>query len=95
MKLTAKQRAALKPYEKNMRTAVKSDWTRGVSTTAVRLMESVRNEVTGKVEHVGPCPNCILNLVRTVGKWYFADIEALEKAAARKAAKKAANGTKV
>ena len=76
--LTAAQISRLAPYEKNMLTAVRSDWTRGLGSTGITVLAQVREEVTGQKEFVNrSCPFCLLELVRTVGWWYFEDKAAL------------------
>lgn len=90
-KLTAAQIARLAPYEKNMYTAVYSDWTRGIGQNGITVLSQVREEVTGEKQFVNrSCPFCLLDLVRTVGRWYFedkpveADSEAVESEAPTK-----------
>lgn len=83
-KLTGDQIAELKPYEENMRTAVKSDWTRGIGRHGIETMKRIRAEVTGNRAFVNTsCPVCVLSLVREVGRLYFAAVEAAEKAAGK------------
>lgn len=83
-RLTPAQLVSLEPYEKNMQTAVFSDWTRGIGQTGITVLAQVRDEVTGQKMFVNrSCPFCLLDLVRTVGRWYFEDKAA---AAAREAA---------
>ena len=92
-KLTSEQLDALRPYEKNMETAIKSDWTRGIGTAGLRTMARIRKEASGGTTFVNmSCPVCVLELVRQVGRWYFEDKDApvVKKAKAprkRKAAK--------
>lgn len=77
-RLTAAQLARLAPYEKNMYTAVYSDWTRGIGQNGITVLSQVREEVTGEKQFVNrSCPFCLLDLVRTVGRWYFEDKAAL------------------
>lgn len=73
-KLTPEQLALLAPYESNMRTAVRSDWTRGITSAGLSTMAAIREAVTGVRQSLNrSCPFCLLELVRTVGRWYFAD----------------------
>lgn len=79
-KLTAQQIESLRPYEKGMYTAVNSDWVRGVGDAGLRLMASIHKEIAGGGTFINmACPVCVLNLVRAVGKWYFADKDAPAK----------------
>ena len=72
--LTPAQMERLKPYEKNMETAVRSDWTRGLGRTGYAVLSDIQTEVIGHREFINlSCPVCCLNLVRTVGRWYFAN----------------------
>lgn len=89
-KLTAAELKQLAPYETNMQTAVESDWTRGIGRRGILLMKEIREAVTGRKQHVnGSCPSCVLNLVREVGRWYFADKAAKRKKAPKVAPKEA------
>ena len=73
-KLTVSQVAALRPFEENLETAVRSDWTRGLLSDDLRLMARIHKEVAGGSTYIDlSCPYCVLTLVRTVGKWYIAD----------------------
>ena len=85
-KLTAAELKQLAPYESNMLTAVDSDWTRGIGRRGILLMKEIREAVTGRKQHVnGSCPSCVLNLVREVGRWYFADKPKPRKKATKEA----------
>ena len=76
-RLTPEELASLAPFEKNMETAIASDWTRGIGSRGVMLMAAIRDDVSGRHQRVnGSCPSCVLSLVREVGRWYFADREA-------------------
>jgi len=73
--LTAEELFALAPYEPNMASAVKSDYARGIDRSALRLMKAIYLDVSGS--RVAPdlcCAQCIVRLVRTVGRWYFEDV---------------------
>lgn len=73
-RLTEAQIDSLRPYEKNMETAVRSDWTRGLRETGLRLMAAIKKEIEGGSTYVDmACNVCCLNLVRTVARWYFED----------------------
>lgn len=70
--LTAAQMAAAAPYERNMETAVKSDWTRGLGRNGARVLAQISKEVAGGSSYVNTaCPDCVLRLARRVGVWYF------------------------
>lgn len=79
-RLTREEVALLKPYEENMRTALDSDWTRGLGGDGVRAMKAVLESMTGKKHFVVQgCAGCVLRLARTVGRWYFEDVLALAR----------------
>ena len=70
--LTPAQMAAAAPYEANMATAVKSDWTRGLGRNGAKTLAQISKEVAGGSDYIDiTCPGCVLNLVRRVGRWYF------------------------
>ena len=78
--ITAQEYAALRPYEANMKTALASDWTRGLGRTGIQVMKEIRDAVVGRRIYVNAsCPVCVIQLVREVGRLYFAYQEAVEK----------------
>lgn len=77
-KLTPAQLEELRPYEKNMETAIRSDWSRGLGSRGIDTMARIRKEVNGEAYVNRSCPVCVLELVRTVGRWYFEDLAAVE-----------------
>ena len=97
--LTPAQMAALAPYERNMKTAVESDWTRGLGSTGAKVLGRILREVAGGPSHVDlSCPDCVLRLCRRVGRWYFdtqekerekAALRSLEEAARKEREKEA------
>lgn len=77
-KLTGEELKQLAPFEANMKTAVESDWTRGIGRHGIATMKAIRDSVLGKPQHVNTgCPSCVLSLVREVGRWYFSDKDSL------------------
>ena len=75
--LTPAQMEALTPYEKNMLCAVKSDYTRGLGKTGLTACAEVYKTVTGREYFLNlSCNFWCTDLVRRVGRWYFATKEA-------------------
>lgn len=86
MILTEEEFKALEPYEKNMSTAVRAGWARNPGSSALDLMQTVYARVSGTAMKINKgCGTCILNLLKDVGRIYFADKE--ERNAAGKAEK--------
>lgn len=83
--LNAEQRAALAPYEKQMRTATEARWVSHIPQGGIDLMLRVWKELTGtdRIFRQG-CGTCILNLVADLGVLYFDEPD--EKAAEKPAA---------
>ncbi len=78
---TEKQMKELSVWEPNMRTAVRSNWARGIGSTAARRMNEIYNAATGAKGTVNAsCAGCMLNLLRDVGRLYFAQKEARKPA---------------
>ena len=71
--LNAEQRAALAPYERQMRTATEARWVSHIPQSGIDIMLGVWKELTGtdRVFRQG-CGTCILNLVADLGVLYFA-----------------------
>lgn len=97
-KFTEKQMAFLATQERDMRTAVESNWSRYPGQANIEQMRKIWEELTGQTREIRlSCSSCILNLVRDMGILYFAqkkeqeaDLAAEEAAAAAKAAEEAA-----
>lgn len=86
---TEEQMKELSVWEPNMRTAVRSNWARGIGSTAARRMNEIYNAATGAKGTVNAsCAGCMLNLLRDVGRLYFAQKDAKES-------EKESAGTKV
>lgn len=76
MVFTRQQLDRLAPYEKNMRTAVLSDWSGGLGRRGIREMKAVWEEHTGRPYTLNEsCSRCIMKLLKMVGSRYFQDIE--------------------
>ena len=76
MILTEKEFKALEPYEKNMSTAIRAGWARNPGSSALDLMQTVYGRVSGTAMKINKgCGTCILNLLKDVGRIYFADKE--------------------
>ena len=92
-KFTEKQMAFLATQERDMRTAVESNWSRYPGQANIEQMRKIWEELTGQTREIRlSCSSCILNLVRDMGVLYFAqkkEQEADLAAAAAKAAKAA------
>lgn len=92
-KFTEKQMAFLATQERDMRTAVESNWSRYPGQANIEQMRKIWEELTGQTREIRlSCSTCILNLVRDMGILYFAqkkEQEADLAAAAAKAAKAA------
>lgn len=84
------QLEALRPYEQNFHTAVYSDYARRVGgPEAANLIARTYQEATGVALPVYPsCADCMLRLLKQVGKAYFADLIAIENAKIEEAAKR-------
>lgn len=95
-KFTEKQIAFLATQERDMRTAVESNWSRYPGQANIEQMRKIWEELTGQTREIRlSCSSCILNLVRDMGILYFAqkkEQEADLAAAAAKAAKVADAG---
>ena len=94
-KFTEKQMAFLATQERDMRTAVESNWSRYPGQANIEQMRKILEELTGQTREIRlSCSSCILNLVRDMGILYFAqkkEQEADLAAAAAKAAEEAAS----
>ena len=80
MRLTEEQYRSLEQYEQNMRTALRSSYARNPGRIALLGIQDIYNDVA-KVNNrinVG-CSVCILNLLKDVGRIYFADKEERER----------------
>lgn len=92
-KFTEKQMAFLATQERDMRTAVESNWSRYPGQANIEKMRKIWEDLTGQTREIRlSCSSCILNLVRDMGILYFAqkkEQEADLAAAAAKAAKAA------
>lgn len=76
MILTEEEFKALEPYEKNMGTAVRASWASNPGSSALDLMQTVYGRVSGTAKKINKgCGTCILNLLKDVGRIYFADKE--------------------
>ena len=97
-KFTEKQMAFLATQERDMRTAVESNWSRYPGQANIEQMRKIWEELTGQTREIRlSCSSCILNLVRDMGILYFAqkkEQEADLAAAAAKAARAAEEAAK-
>ena len=84
-KFTEEQMTFLATQERDMRTAVESNWSRYPGQANIEQMRKIWEELTGQTREIRlSCSSCILNLVRDMGVLYFAqkaEAEAEKKAA--------------
>ena len=84
--MTDEQFAALAPFEKNYESALKANYTRYPGMTAIDTMFRTYRELTNSRININrSCSVCVLNLVKNVGKLYFAEKERREQLAAEQA----------
>ena len=84
--MTDDQFAALTPYEHHFETALKANYSRYPGVPAIDTMFRIFRELTGSRIYLNrSCSACVLNLVKNVGKLYFAEKERREQAAAEQA----------
>ena len=84
--MTDEQFAALSAYEHNYETALKANYSRYPGITAIDTMFRIYRELTGSrifLNRTGSV--CVLNLVKNVGKLYFAEKERREQELAKQA----------
>lgn len=74
MILTEEEFRALEPYEKHMETALRAGWSRNPGLSALDTMQRIYNRVSKSALKINKgCGVCILNLLKDVGRIYFAD----------------------
>ena len=84
--MTDEQFAALSAYEHNYETALKANYSRYPGITAIDTMFRIYRELTGSRIFLNrTCSVCVLNLVKNVGKLYFAEKERREQEMAKQA----------
>ena len=84
--MTDEQFAALSAYEHNYETALKANYSRYPGLTAIDTMFRIYRELTGSRIFLNrTCSVCVLNLVKNVGKLYFAEKERREQELAKQA----------
>lgn len=68
---------AVAPWEDNMGTAVRADWTRNISREAAETFQRVWREESGDATYTvhRNCGACILDVLQRVGRLYFAHKE--------------------
>lgn len=73
MGLRDEEMKALKPYEKNMETAIRAGWASYPGSAALDTMHAIYKRVTGNDTRLNKsCGACVLGLLRDVGRLYFA-----------------------
>lgn len=82
MQMTDEQFAALAPYEQNFETALKVNYSRYPGMAAIDMMFRIYRDLTkSRININRSCSVCVLNLVKNVGKLYFAEKERREQLA--------------
>lgn len=69
--LTAEDIQLLQPYEEQMRTAIRSNYSRYVPPSIVARMVEIRRRATPGYRINTRCPRCVLQLLKEVGCKYF------------------------
>ena len=91
MTLSAEIMEALKPYERNFRTATEAQWSPALTSKDIDVLLKAWKEITGK-ERIGyraGCSHCTLSLVTDLGSMYLAQKASAEAQAQAEAAKAA------
>lgn len=84
---TDEQFKALCPYEADFDRSMKSRFAHNPGRAALKLITDIHREATGERLPVNfSCSGCILEILRTVGKAFFADQKEREAAAQAKLA---------
>lgn len=74
MTFTKEQMEILSSFEENFRTALQSNYSRGIGSSGYTTMHRILKEATGKNLPFRPsCYSCMFRLVSTTGKLYMAD----------------------
>lgn len=74
MILTEEEFRALEPFEKHMETALRAGWSRNPGLSALDTLQRIYNRVSKSALKINKgCGVCILNLLKDVGRIYFAD----------------------
>lgn len=90
---TDEQIKALAPYEQNFRTAVYSNYSRRVGgPDAAYAIGRIYHDATGIQLAVYPsCQDCMMRLLKQVGKAYLEDLELIENEKVEEAARQVVN----
>lgn len=82
--LTKEQKAALAPYENELRCA-QADYLRSVGREGNAILRSIYKEVKGEdFTQVDVCGSCQLDLQRIIARWYFDTPAVIEKKTTRR-----------
>lgn len=74
MKLTHEELAAVAAYEKQLQTAIRSNYLRNVGRSGLAILVPIYERVTGTKQAVHDnCAACILGFLKRIGVIYFAD----------------------
>ena len=84
MTFTKVQMEQLAPYETHFETAVFADWSRYPGKKALKTLADIYVSATGKVVNLDEsCGTCVLRLLKSCGKLYFADKSAINSVSAQ------------
>lgn len=73
MGLRDEEMRALKPYERNMETAMRAGWASYPGSAALDMMHAIVARETGSRARLNKsCSACVLNLMKEAGRLYFA-----------------------
>lgn len=79
---THEELEALKPYERHFKTAIELDYHRNLESRYLDRIKAVYEAASGApYKFTSSCGHCVLTFLKTVGKKYFADLEAYNKKA--------------
>lgn len=80
IRFTEAQMEALKPIEKELGRAYRSNYKRSTTYSVNKMVSDYVNEATGHVEarNLG-CGTCVLNLFRKAGEIYFNTLEEMKE----------------
>ena len=81
---TSEELEALKPYERHFRTSIELDYHRNLESKYLTKIKTIYEAASGsEYKFTSSCGHCVLTFLKTVGKKYFADLEAYQTNAAK------------
>lgn len=79
---THEELEALKPYERHFKTSIELDYHRNLESRHLDKIKAVYDAASGtSYKLTSSCGHCVLTFLKTVGRKYFADLEAYNKKA--------------